>query len=128
MESVAITDVGVHREVNQDFVYCNDNSVGILPNLYIVADGMGGHKAGDFASRFCVGEFEKEIKNVTGRTVIGSMESAIRHTNEELLKIAATNPDYEGMGTTFVAVTITERTAVVANIGDSRMYLLSKER
>ena len=127
MESVAITDVGVHREVNQDFVYCNDNSVGILPNLYIVADGMGGHKAGDFASRFCVGEFEKEIKNVTGRTVIGSMESAIRHTNEELLKIAATNPDYEGMGTTFVAVTITERTAVVANIGDSRMYLLSKE-
>ena len=126
MESVAITDVGERREVNQDFVYCNDNSVGILPNLYIVADGMGGHKAGDFASRFCVGEFEKEIKNMTGRTIIGSIESAIRHTNEELLKVAVTNPDYEGMGTTFVAATVTERAVFIANIGDSRMYLLSK--
>lgn len=126
MESVAITDIGKHREVNQDFVYRTDNSVGILPNLYIVADGMGGHKAGDFASRFCVGEFEKEIKNTAGRTVIGAMESAIRHTNEELLKVAVTNPDYEGMGTTFVAATVTERAVFIANIGDSRMYLLSK--
>lgn len=127
MESVAITDIGLHREVNQDFVYCNDNSVGVLPNLYIVADGMGGHKAGDFASRFCVAEFEKELKGNAGRTVIGSMEGALRHTNEELLKIAKDSTDYDGMGTTFVAASILEKTVVVANIGDSRMYLLSKE-
>ena len=52
MESFAMTDIGSRREVNQDYVYCNDNAVGLLPNLYIVADGMGGHKAGDFASRY----------------------------------------------------------------------------
>ena len=50
LEAIAITDVGIHREINQDYVYCNNNPIGLLPNLYIVADGMGGHRAGDFAS------------------------------------------------------------------------------
>ena len=63
MESFAITDIGSRREVNQDYVYCNDDAVGLLPNLYIVADGMGGHKAGDFASRYSVNEFEKELSD-----------------------------------------------------------------
>lgn len=124
MESFSMTDIGLQREINQDFIYCNDNSIGVLPNLYIVADGMGGHKAGDFASRFCINEFVKEVATITGRTIIGSMEGAIRHTNEGLLKEAAGNPDLEGMGTTFVAAVISDRSVFVANIGDSRMYLI----
>ena len=47
--SVAITDIGRRRKVNQDYVYACDQPVGNLPNLYLVADGMGGHKAGDLA-------------------------------------------------------------------------------
>ena len=86
MESFAITDIGSRREINQDYVYCNDDAVGLLPNLYIVADGMGGHKAGDFASRFSVTEFEKELKEQNARTLIGSMEGAVRLVNERLLK------------------------------------------
>ncbi len=124
MESFAITDVGSRREVNQDFIYCNDNAVGLLPNLYIVADGMGGHRAGDFASRFSVSEFEKEIKEQKARTIIGSMEGAIRLVNERLLQEAASDPAYEGMGTTFVAATLTTDSLYVANIGDSRLYLI----
>ena len=124
MESFAITDIGSRREVNQDYVYCNDNPVGLLPNLYIVADGMGGHKAGDFASRFSVNEFEKEIKEQNARTIIGSMEGAIRLVNERLLKEAAAEPDYEGMGTTFVAACIQESSLYILNIGDSRLYVL----
>ena len=124
MESFAITDIGSRREVNQDYVYCNDNPVGLLPNLYIVADGMGGHKAGDFASRFSVNEFEKEIKEQNARTIIGSMEGAIRLVNERLLKEAAAEPDYEGMGTTFVAACIQESRLYILNIGDSRLYVL----
>ncbi|MBO5352654.1 MAG: Stp1/IreP family PP2C-type Ser/Thr phosphatase [Lachnospiraceae bacterium] len=124
MESFAITDIGSRREVNQDFVYCNDNAVGLLPNLYIVADGMGGHRAGDFASRFSVNEFEKEIKEQKARTIIGSMEGAIRLVNERLLKEAASDPAYEGMGTTFVAATMTADSLYVANIGDSRLYMI----
>lgn len=126
MESVAITDIGSRREVNQDFIYCNDDAVGLLPNLYIVADGMGGHKAGDFASRFSVNEFEKEIKEQKARTIIGSMEGAIRQVNEKLLQEAATEPEYEGMGTTFVAACVVDDRLLVLNIGDSRLYLLQE--
>ena len=126
MESFAITDIGSRREANQDFVYCNDNAVGLLPNLYIVADGMGGHRAGDFASRFSVIEFEKEIKEQKARTIIGSMEGAIRQVNEKLLREATMEPEYEGMGTTFVAACISEGNLYVLNIGDSRLYRLNE--
>ena len=51
MKSYCLTDVGVKRNMNQDFVYASDQPVGHLPNLFIVADGMGGHNAGDLASR-----------------------------------------------------------------------------
>ena len=127
MESFAITDIGRRRQVNQDYVYCNDNAVGLLPNLYIVADGMGGHKAGDFASQFSVNEFEKELKEQKARTIIGSMEGAVRQVNERLLKEAAAEPDYAGMGTTFVAASVVEDSVVVLNIGDSRLYILSEK-
>jgi len=127
LESFAITDIGSRREVNQDYVYCNDDAVGLLPNLYIVADGMGGHKAGDFASRYSVSEFEKELKEQKARTIIGSMEGAIRQVNEKLLKEAAAEPEYEGMGTTFVAACIHEGTLFVLNIGDSRLYLIHEK-
>ena len=50
MKTYAMTDVGRRREVNQDFVYVTDEPIGPFPNLLVVADGMGGHKAGDFAS------------------------------------------------------------------------------
>jgi len=126
LESFAVTDIGSHRQVNQDYVYCNDNAVGLLPNLYIVADGMGGHKAGDFASKFSVNAFEKELKEQKARTIIGSMEGAIRQVNDGLLKEAAAEPDYEGMGTTFVAASIDRDKLYVLNIGDSRLYILNE--
>lgn len=127
MESYAMTDIGSRRQVNQDYVYCSDDAVGLLPNLYIVADGMGGHKAGDFASRYSVSEFEKEIKEQKARTIIGSMEGAVRLVNERLLKEAEAEPEYHGMGTTFVAACITQESLYVLNIGDSRLYLLSEK-
>lgn len=127
MESYAMTDIGSRRQVNQDYVYCSDDAVGLLPNLYIVADGMGGHKAGDFASRYSVSEFEKEIKEQKARTIIGSMEGAVRLVNERLLKEAEAEPEYQGMGTTFVAACITQESLYVLNIGDSRLYLLSEK-
>ena len=52
--SVAMTDIGRRRKRNQDYVYASDQPVGNLPNLYIVADGMGGHRAGDLASSYAV--------------------------------------------------------------------------
>ena len=54
MKAIAVTDVGKKRTMNQDYVFLSKDPVGNLPNLFIVADGMGGHKAGDFASRYAV--------------------------------------------------------------------------
>ena len=51
IKSFSVTDIGRKRKLNQDFVYSSDETVGNLKNVYIVADGMGGHQAGDYASK-----------------------------------------------------------------------------
>lgn len=127
MDAFAKTDVGLKREMNQDYVYSNTEHVGALPNLFIVADGMGGHNAGDFASRFCVEEFVKNVSISKERTLISSIDQALVKTNEDLIKAANGRPELEGMGTTFVAAVVVEDTMYVANIGDSRLYMLRNE-
>lgn len=125
MNTYSITDVGQKREINQDYVYCNECSVGVLPNLFIVADGMGGHNAGDFASRYCVEEMVRLIGESEEKTVIGMLEAAISKTNEMLLKQAREQTSLEGMGTTLVLATVIDQLLYVANIGDSRLYLVN---
>ena len=72
--SVAMTDVGRVRKVNQDYVYASDTPVGNLPNLYIVADGMGGHKAGDLASSYAVQTIVEAIsRSVETRPAAGKV-------------------------------------------------------
>ena len=127
MQACAKTDVGIMRQMNQDYCYASTESLGLLPNLFIVADGMGGHNAGDFASRFCVEKFVELVRNA-GTGVISKLsflENAIRETNEQLIIKATDNPELEGMGTTFVAATVTDNKEMdVFNIGDSRLYLI----
>jgi protein phosphatase len=126
MKAIALTNVGNKRSMNQDFYYCSDEPVGILPNLYIVADGMGGHNAGDFASRFSVERFVNLIRESKERTPISAIEAALKTTNEELIAKAKTQREYEGMGTTFVMATLlTDGYLLIANIGDSRLYIVN---
>lgn len=127
MKSFSITDVGEKRQVNQDYVFCEENPIGDLPNLFIVADGMGGHNAGDFASRFCVEVFTEKIRESRQKTPIGMIADALQNTNDLLLEEANENIDYEGMGTTFVAATIIDGVIYIANIGDSRLYIIGDE-
>lgn len=127
MEFFSITDVGRLRKINQDYLYCETNSIGNLPNLFLVADGMGGHNAGDFASRFCVDMVINQVKTSDKKTPIGVMEDAIIAANEALLEKAKTQTDLDGMGTTLVAATIFEDILYVANIGDSRLYVISDQ-
>lgn len=127
MKAFSITDVGQRREINQDYLYCNETDVGIFPNMFIVADGMGGHNAGDFASKFCVEEFIKNVLASTSKTLIGTIEAAILKTNEALIAKALENITLEGMGTTFVLATISQDILYVANIGDSRLYIINGE-
>ena len=65
MQACAMTDVGRIRTHNQDFIYSSSEPVGSLPNLFIVADGMGGHKAGDYASRFVVEQLTNYVRPVS---------------------------------------------------------------
>ena len=124
MKTFSKTDVGMVREVNQDYVFCTAKPIGNLPNLLIVADGMGGHKAGDFASRFVVEHLQQEIEQSTEEGPKAIIETAIKTVNSRLLDTANNNEKLHGTGTTLVVATVIEKTLYFANIGDSRLYLL----
>ncbi len=62
MNAYCLTDVGRRRSSNQDYAYVSEEPVGNLPNLFVVADGMGGHAAGDLASRYAVEALTKSIR------------------------------------------------------------------
>lgn len=123
MESYGMTHIGQKRSINQDYIYYSDQPVGKLPNLYIVADGMGGHKAGDKASSFAVGRFVELASQIGKEEPVCVMKDAMEQVNRELYELAGSQAEYDGMGTTFVAVTICENEINVMNVGDSRMYL-----
>ncbi len=126
MNTCAKTDIGARRTMNQDSYFLSDEPVGIFPNLYIVCDGMGGHNAGDVASRFCIERFTELLRSSKEKTRIQAVEAAIKMTNEELIAKAKEQKALEGMGTTFVAATVQEDGyLLIANIGDSRLYLIN---
>ena len=127
MKAYALTDTGLVRFINQDFIFCSDNPVGNLPNLYIVADGMGGHKAGDMASRYTVETVIDSIRQSQDADPIRIMNKAIITANDMLLSKAEESEDYTGMGTTLVVASIIHQVLHVANVGDSRLYLANSD-
>lgn len=127
MISYGKTDIGMARSVNQDSVFFSDKSIGNLPDLYIVADGMGGHKAGDYASAHAVSWFVEYVKECQYKNPITILKTGIAKVNEMLLKKASENSELRGMGTTFVAAVILENKMYVANIGDSRLYVVGEK-
>lgn len=124
MKYYAMTDVGRRREMNQDYVYATGQPIGPFPNLLVVADGMGGHKAGDFASKFTVEVVKREIAGSRSRKPEKVMHEAIQVANRELIRVASRDVKLEGMGTTLVVATVIGDTLYFANIGDSRLYLI----
>ena len=126
MDTYCITDIGKRRSINEDCVYASDQPVGNLPNLLIVADGMGGHNAGELASRFTVESIVDYIGKAAEDRPIPLLSYAIHHANENVIEKAKTDKSLEGMGTTVVAATIQGSYLYVANVGDSRLYLIDK--
>ena len=124
LSSYAMTDVGRTRLVNQDYVFSCLEPIGNLPNLFIVADGMGGHQAGDFASSYSVKKFLESVSLSLQKNPHKIFADAIRYANRELIEKSKSNPELRGMGTTMVVLTIIGEKAYVANVGDSRLYLM----
>lgn len=127
LKTYSMTDIGRRRKLNQDTVYSCEHPLGNLNNLFIVCDGMGGHKAGDYASAYTVKAIEREVEVCEDTSAIKILREAITVANTEIYEKASTEVDFAGMGTTCVAATIEEDVLYVANVGDSRLYLIDKD-
>ncbi|MBO5031702.1 MAG: Stp1/IreP family PP2C-type Ser/Thr phosphatase [Lachnospiraceae bacterium] len=126
MKLFSITDVGRRREINEDYIYTSDKPVGHLPNLFIVADGMGGHNGGDYASKHAVEKAVEVIGNDTQEyDAENILQKAIDDANTYINKMSRMNEKLKGMGTTFVAATVEDNRVTVANVGDSRLYVIN---
>ena len=127
MKTFSMTHIGRRREMNQDYMYTSENAVGKLPNLFLVADGMGGHKAGEYASRFTVEKIVETIETSGQTEPVAAMKEAVEAANRGLLEEAGRDAAKAGMGTTVVAATVIGDHLHVANVGDSRLYLINHE-
>ena len=125
--STGRTDKGRKRNNNQDSIFVSDKPVGPLPNLYIVADGMGGHAAGDFASRYAIRIVIDFVSKSTVANPISLLRRALVYASNELYKESEKDKDKMGMGTTMVASVIMDDKLYVANIGDSRLYIINDD-
>jgi protein phosphatase len=132
VESAGITDVGRRRENNEDRIFLDDEH-----GLYLVADGMGGHQAGEIASQLVV----ETLRDFIADNGAGGAESrpatafsrpaermlaGIRQSNRVVHAAAQANSRYHGMGSTVAAVWLTPENLIAANVGDSSIYLIRK--
>ena len=127
LETYSATDIGRKRQLNQDYVFSSAKPLGNMPNLFIVADGMGGHNAGDYASKCTTETVVNEIQNSFEKNPTIIIKKAIKTANAKIRKEASENESLFGMGTTLVVATIIGKYLQVSNIGDSRLYLLNKD-
>lgn len=135
--SSAQTDVGKRRELNEDAFFACDEL-----QLYMVADGMGGHAAGEIASseaidsvhgtirgdRATLDAYLSEPGDGTVARVRRLVESAIQHATYMVYAIAEQDPTHKGMGTTMTVLLVVGDVAVVGSVGDSRAYLVRNGR
>ena len=97
MHSSGRTDTGIKRNNNQDSIFFSDAPVGPLPNLYIVADGMGGHRAGDKASRMAIDITVDFVEKSTIENPVALLKRAMLFVNNEIYKAACADPDLNGI-------------------------------
>lgn len=129
-----MTDIGRRRKGNEDALLVDDDL-----KLYVVADGMGGHQAGEVASQIVVDSihntmkpFEMEINDEDPPPAIDTtlsvaatrLMAATHQANEDVYRTAKSNESYQGMGSTVSSVYFTRKTLIVVNVGDSPIYLI----
>lgn len=132
-ESAGITDIGKKRKINEDSMFLDDKL-----GLYLIADGMGGHRAGEVASNMVVETISSYIKKLgedddtqefstpdqTLSSEANHLISAIRLSNRIVYQVSNGNEGYRGMGSTLSAVYFNKDTFIAANVGDSPIYLI----
>lgn len=125
MEYAFKSDIGRHREINEDYLYAG--SFGDY-YVFVIADGMGGHLAGEVASKLAVESIIAFIEDKSHmlEDTVRIISESIRYANEEIYRLSK-SPDYNNMGTTCELVIIKDETAFIGHVGDSRVYRLRGE-
>jgi len=130
VESAGISDIGRKRASNEDRVFIDDQQ-----GLYLVADGMGGHQAGEIASSLVVKSIRDFLTDPAARpgtaqntgllsVEAGRLLAGIEWSNRVVYEAAAAHDAYRGMGSTVAAVYLANDTVIAANVGDSPIYLI----
>jgi serine/threonine protein phosphatase PrpC len=117
-----LTDVGNFRKVNEDYIdYYTDET----KRIYVIADGMGGHNAGEIASKLAV---ENTISYINSLSQLDDLEDSIKKavgdSNNKIYELSKSKADLNGMGTTLTACLIKGNDMVIAHVGDSRCYII----
>lgn len=120
-----LSDIGNIRKVNEDYVGFHEDS---NKKLYVIADGMGGHNAGEIASKIAVENTIEFVFSASANEQIDILlKQAIEASNNKIYEVSKTDLALKGMGTTITACLVTGNKMIVANVGDSRCYILEKE-
>jgi len=131
MQAAGLTHKGQVRDQNQDSIFVMQDAFGPLPNLFIVADGMGGHNAGEIASVNAINFITDYIAEfhaaefVQADNYLDLLVAAVQYANVKICKMAEENKEYHGMGTTLTACIVTDEKIVIAHVGDSRAYAIT---
>ena len=125
MKGFGKSDIGRIRSINEDSFYVSDKPVGKLPNLYIIADGMGGYKGGEVASSSAIKYFCEFAEGYVGEDeTLDIIIEGVKYANSCIINDAMRDEDrLGGMGTTFTALVIENNRLYIAHVGDSRLYV-----
>ena len=132
MQCGVCTDIGLKREVNEDYCGVLKDEANVY-DVFVVADGMGGHQAGEVASKMSVelvlGYIREGITSDMSKEEVGEkLKEIIKKVNSDIHDVADKDPGKYGMGTTMVVVVDVGMYLVVANVGDSRLYYLKDNK
>lgn len=124
-----LTDVGRVRHANQDAYLIDEKE-----NIYVVADGMGGHAGGEIASNLCIDQISKQLRSQSqifqpnshhpNGQMIHAMISSVNYASTKIYERALEDPSLKGMGTTATVGKLVDRFLYIAHVGDSRCYLI----
>ena len=132
LEHAELSDVGLRRTNNQDsfglVMSSSPESFQRRGHLFMVADGMGAHAAGELASKMSVDTITLSYFKLPDASPADALKKAVEEANQKIHYRGVTNPDFKGMGTTTSALTILPQGAVVSHVGDSRVYRLRGNR
>lgn len=123
MRVVGITDIGLHRKRNEDQFFIDEDR-----RIFVVCDGMGGHKGGDVASRLAVETIQENLVFSVADQIIPSLQSVAKLANQIIWEKGQSDEALYGMGTTLTVAVIHDGSIVVAHVGDSSLYLFKEDQ